>query len=142
MENTIEDVRKWLEYIKGKYGRTKNFIEIVEDEEYIEDGQYVDDIKGKKIFGIKVKVLRVNIYTDNYKYRINAVEKLEGEKSYLGCTVSSRKPLAGEDWTRGNDLADGKLTRETWERIKDHIIGYELIELAPKVEKVEKKEVA
>ena len=34
------------------------------------------------------------------------------ESSYLGCVAQARKPRAGEDWTRGSDLADGELDDE------------------------------
>ena len=76
---------------------------------------------------------RFNIYTESHCYRINAVDRSKDE-GYLGCTASTRKPKAGEDHTRGNDLADGKFTRETWEKIKSDIVAYELVKLAPKVD--------
>jgi hypothetical protein len=46
---------------------------------------------------------------------------------YLGYTASCRTPCAGEDWTRGNDLADGPLTEETWNRIIGDIVSYEMV---------------
>jgi len=70
----------------------------------------------------------VYIYTNDYQYHINAVERSKDD-GYLGCTVSCRKPRPGEQWTRGNDLPDGKLCRETWDNIKKAIIRYELVEL-------------
>lgn len=79
-------------------------------------------------------VMRVQIYTSNHLYRITAVEHQDG-RTYLGCTSSVRKPRAGEDWTRGNDLPDGEFTRETWESIKNGIISNELVRLESKVEK-------
>ena len=54
--------------------------------------------------------------------------------SYLGCTASSRVVRPGEDWTRGNDLPDGKFSRETFDAIVRAIIAYELVELAPQIE--------
>ncbi len=62
----------------------------------------------------------VTLYTDGHSYHITATE------DYLGCGVSCRKPRPGEDWTRGSDLADGKLNEETWNRILRDIIAYEL----------------
>ena len=50
--------------------------------------------------------------------------------TYFRCQVSSRKPRAGEDWTRGNDLPDGKFNEDTWIRIKNAIISYELVKIA------------
>lgn len=68
-----------------------------------------------------------HIYTDRYRYHIMAREAVNLEDSYLGAQVSCRKPRAGEDQHRGNDLPDGKFTRETWENIKNGIIENELI---------------
>ena len=65
-------------------------------------------------------------YTRTNKYNLVAKE------NYLGCQVSSRKPRAGEDWNRGNDLPDGKFNEETWIRIKNAIISYELVKIAKK----------
>ena len=54
----------------------------------------------------------ISLYTDGQKYHIKATKD-----GYLGCVASCRKPRPGEDWTRGNDLSDGKLDEETWNRI-------------------------
>lgn len=67
---------------------------------------------------------RFKLYTDNNVYSINA---RVGDRTYLGCVANSRKPRAGEDWTRGNDLADGDLSIDTWNNILADIIGYELV---------------
>ena len=45
---------------------------------------------------------------------------------YLGCTVSSIKPLEGETWTRGSDLPDGPLNDETMKKIVEKMEIYEL----------------
>ena len=45
-------------------------------------------------------------------------------------------PRAGEDWTRGNDLPDGKLTKETWSSILRGIICYELEDVSKTVNDV------
>lgn len=79
--------------------------------------------KNYKYFG------KVLIYTKDNVYSIRASKDREDDHTYLGCTVSKRKPRAGEDWNRGNDLADGKFNRETWERIKNDIIRYELVKV-------------
>jgi hypothetical protein len=54
----------------------------------------------------------------------------------MGCVVSCRKPRAGEDWTRGNDLPDGAYCYETWIKIKNAIIKHELVKVAKKVRNV------
>ena len=72
--------------------------------------------------------LRFELFTDNNRYSIKAIEK-KGGGSYLGCTASSRKPRAGEDWTRGRDLADGALNHTTWVNILSDIVSYELVKI-------------
>lgn len=68
--------------------------------------------------------IRIRLYTEKNEYCI--VATVDG---YLGCIGSSRKPRAGEDWTRGNDLADGDFSKETWNRILGDIVGYELVRI-------------
>ena len=85
----------------------------------------------------KEKKLYLKIYTKEHKYNISArldVGKLgNGEMlaidGYLGCIGTVRKPRAGEDWTRGNDLADGSYSKETWDRIVRDILAYELVKV-------------
>ncbi len=72
----------------------------------------------------------VIIYTRNHSYSITCSVKNNATKGYLGCIVSARKPLAGEDHTRGKDLADGYFTRKTWNQIVREMLQYELVRLA------------
>ena len=65
----------------------------------------------------------VRIFTKEHIYQIGARE------TYLGCIASVRKPRAGEDWTRGSDLPDGKFSKPTWEKIKSGIVRYELVKV-------------
>lgn len=76
---------------------------------------------------------KVFIYTHNNRYSIRATTRKDGS-SYLGCGVTCRTPRAGETWKRGNDLSDGPFTRETWEKIKNDIIAYELVKVAKPVQ--------
>jgi hypothetical protein len=69
------------------------------------------------------------IYTNEHKYRIYAVDR-KNDDGYLGCSVTTRKMRAGEDWVRGNDLADGVFIKETWGRILCSIVNYELVSLS------------
>lgn len=69
--------------------------------------------------------VRLRLYTDVNQYTINA--HVDGERTYLGAQGASRKPRAGENHTRGNDLSDGPLSEETWTGIKNDIIGFELV---------------
>ena len=56
--------------------------------------------------------------------------------TYLGCVASSRTERAGENWTRGSDLADGAFSRETFDHIMRDVVAYEMVDLAPVVEPV------
>ncbi len=74
---------------------------------------------------------RFCFYTDEHQYFIVAIERSDGDDNdYLGCQVSTRKPRAGEDWTRGNDLPDGKFNKKTWDRIIYAIVSYEMVKLS------------
>lgn len=108
-----KEFKKWLKEI-CRWDRDDWFIDWKSEQINIGDYEY----RGK-----------VWIYTVDNVYGIVALKRKEkGKKdTYLGCTVSKRKPRAGETWTRGNDLADGEFNRKTWDRIKNDIIGYELV---------------
>lgn len=118
----VDQLKQWVQEICRGEKSLKNFMKVIED-----SGE--GDGSGKYKFKFKF-----NIYTRIHLYRITAIEN-EGE-GYLGCTMSNRKPRAGEDWTRGRDLPDGKFTKEIWDKIKNAIIACELVELAPKQKKV------
>lgn len=96
--------------------------------------------------------LSITFFTNRYKYHISAVPtKVRSEKKdnsfttfysgYLGCIAQTRKPRAGEDWNRGNDLPDGKYCVETWSKIVKAIVAYELVKIIkskkPKSDKIE-----
>lgn len=68
--------------------------------------------------------IQIKLYTSTNMYSIVATED-----GYLGAIANSRQPRAGEDWTRGNDLADGEFSKETWVNILNDIVGYELVEI-------------
>lgn len=121
----VDQLKQWVKDEICRWSQFKKFVKVIEDSG--EGGE-----KAKREYEFK---FRFNIYTETHRYRITAYDRSKDE-GYLGCTASTRKPRAGEDWTRGNDLPDGKFTRETWEHIKNAIIAYELAELAPKIEHV------
>ena len=82
------------------------------------------------------KGIRVYLFTKENRYSIkvevpapNNNESENNNYGYLGCVVTSRKPRAGEDWNRGNDLSDGKYCYETWQKIKNDIVSYELVKI-------------
>ena len=72
------------------------------------------------------KELRLSLFTDRHEYKISAHPRTKSV-SYLGCIVYNRAPEPGEEHLRSSDLADGRLTRETWEKIKSDIISTELL---------------
>ena len=97
-----------------------------------------DKIEDFVIIDYKDKTLYLKLFTKDHSYRISArlpdCEKLGNGKmisvdGYLGCQGQIRKPRAGEDWTRGNDLPDGPYTKETWDKIIYAIIAYELVKV-------------
>lgn len=134
---TIEDVARWYERDLSRYASWDNHVEIVDSQSY--EGE--------------PRQLHIRIYTDVHSYSIRANEPalrhvplgpspnddpvaqlppgtpttLRMDDGYLGCVSTTRKPRAGEDWSRGNDLADGPLTERTWYRILGDIISYEMV---------------
>lgn len=104
MKSALEIVKTWLNELLYRTNDIENHFQIEQKE----------------------RSIHISFYTKNNKYSLIAKE------TYLGCGVSSRKPRAGEDWTRGNDLPDGTFSQETWDRIKNAIISYELVKIAQK----------
>lgn len=116
-----KDIKGWLKEI-CRWGNAADFVQVLVDE-----GE-----NGKE--GYRAKV-RCRVYTRDHIYGIVAIDR-EKDGGYLGCTTSTRKPRAGEDWTRGNDLPDGPYDYKTWQKIKNAIVAYELVKIAKKAEAV------
>lgn len=93
-----------------------------------------DDLNNFEIIPIKPHEIRVCVkfYTADHEYSISARVPSHNEETgdfdggYLGCIVNKRKPRVGEHWTRGNDLPDGKYNKETWNKILNRILAYEI----------------
>jgi hypothetical protein len=120
---SINNVRQWIkELVRPGYDPTE-YLNITED-----SSQGIPGGHTKYSF-------RVSFYTNMNEYHIVAVEEIINDKytSYLGCGCTSRLRLPGEDWNRGRDLKDGKLSIETWEKIKDDILWCELVPISPYV---------
>lgn len=66
----------------------------------------------------------IYLYTDTHVYHITTTSS-----GYLGCTASTRKARPGEEWTRGNDLPNGRFSEYTLQSILGAIVGYELKEV-------------
>ena len=112
---TIEEFKSWIGNI-GKFSRSPRNIVVITD--------------GGNGYGNDVweHCYTVCFYTDNNCYHITACDS--NDSSYLGCSSSRRKPRAGEDRTRGSDLADGPLTKKTWHKILGDIVSYEMVDLS------------
>lgn len=126
-ENWLNEISRF-DKVKDFIRKTNNFV-------------FISDYKEKERITIR-------IFTKDHQYSISArlpkmTEEMEykmkqGDKydesitkdnGYLGCIVQSRKPRAGESWNRGNDLADGSYSENTWKKIKDDIIAYEMVKV-------------
>lgn len=79
--------------------------------------------------GVKQIIKDFCFYTSEFKYRFYANDR-SSDDGYLGCVVTARKMRAGEDWNRGNDLADGPFDETTWLSILTSIVNYELVQLS------------
>jgi hypothetical protein len=84
-----------------------------------------DDLARFERQGIEAHPRGWRIYTDQNVYSISA----NVANDYLGCTVKSRKPRAGESHCRGRDLPDGGFDRQTWHRILAGIVSYEMVKV-------------
>jgi hypothetical protein len=83
--------------------------------------QIVDDESFKHIY----------LHTEEHRYAITFRETTIEKRGYLGCIARCRRQKVGEDWTRGNDLADGPDTIETLDSILFDIAGYEISGAGP-----------
>ncbi len=101
LENIRKQLMSWIE--KGKFCNYKS-----------NDCIYIDQEKN---------CVRMHLFTNDNHYSIVA------KSNYLGCTSKSRKPRAGEGWNRGNDLADGNFSKNTWNQILSDIVTYELVDI-------------
>jgi len=112
-EERKEQLLEWLKEI-CPWGKIHDHCEITSNLDKNQTGQ------------LEMTRTQVTIYTHHHRYNI----VFKGD--YLGCIMSNRTPRAGEDWTRGRDLPDGKFCRKTWDAIKDAIIQNELVKIAKK----------
>lgn len=69
--------------------------------------------------------LKVFIYTHCSQYVIYLRKPIKDE-GYIGCGVTNRMERPGETWKRGRDLPDGKYNEETFRKIVNAIVAYEL----------------
>lgn len=119
---TIEKFRTWLEELT-RFSENAKSIEVVDDRQ----GPFYEHERQNSTEPlVSSRVLAIKIYTDTNCYSIRGIERPK-KNGYLGCIALTRKPRAGEDHHRGNDLADGPLDYSTWKKILADIVGYELV---------------
>ena len=125
MKTWKSQFKDWLKEI-CPYDRIEPYVQF---DGYVPESWGLDESEVRQVntewskHDILGEILKIRIFSrDNY-YAIVAKEK------YLGCTVSKRKSRAGENWSRGSDLPDGKFNRETWKKIKHAIVRYELVKV-------------
>lgn len=104
--------------------------QLIEWMDMMKNGYRDSDIYMHEFEGDGEKGIRIGLFTDVNDYSIVAID------NYLGCTYSSRRPRAGEDWTRGGDLADGEFCQKTWVKILSDIIGAELVKIHRPIKKL------
>ena len=89
---------------------------------------------GFKSFKDEIR-LHMLLYTGSNKYSITGfIETKKDGRTYLGCSVSSRTALVGEDFIRSCHLAEGDYTKETWEKIIMDMFSHEIIDRTTKRE--------
>jgi len=84
--------------------------------------------------GLKSKHLRWEHSDGGFQRAVFATTKnnyfVAFKDTYLGLTVSSRVARPGETWLRGNDLPDGEFSKDTFDRMMDAVLTYELREVS------------
>lgn len=102
--------------------------------EWVSELRWFQDCRKPELWlhDIDDESVSIALYTDTNRYRINIrLRNDKGLDPYMGAYVSTRKPRAGENHTRGNDLPDGTFGRELWHEILRNIVGYELVQIRP-----------
>lgn len=56
------------------------------------------------------------------------------DNGYLSCSITTRKPRAGESWNRGRDMIDGPYRKETFDAIVKDILAVEMVKVVRKSE--------
>ena len=129
---TLDELRttlvEWLERVKAWYdssGQDWNDY-ILTDKEW-HDYLYPPDRLGcSMVWEPKDNRLHLVLYTNDHRYHVGLHLKDDGSV-YMGCMAQARKPRAGENWDRGNDLHDGGFTWDDFVAIMLDIAAYEMV---------------
>lgn len=135
-EKSVMDFKEMLRQLVSwmNMGRFNPHAEVGEN-----DPPFCDSVMRKSFYLNENKDwIRIMIFTQTNEYVIDARLRHDGT-AYLGCVASCRKPRAGEDWTRGRDLADGDFCRETWFKILADIVSAESVAIQRPVELLVRK---
>lgn len=104
----LNEVKVWYEPSEQKWS------------DYIQTDQERLDC-GSRERSTRPEVQHLTLWTNDHEYHISFSHR------YMGCIASCRKPRAGENWTRGNDLHDGDFSKETFDGVMKDIVRYELV---------------
>lgn len=115
---SIEDLKTWFDRDLGRFAKW--------DTHVIAEKPYAAGEIGKS----EHICYPFCFFTNNQKWRMVLINRSEPS---LMCNSDTRKPRAGEDWTRGRDMTEGPLTEETWQRFLAEIVSYEIVEISPYV---------
>jgi hypothetical protein len=94
--------------------------------------EYIDQIKRYSHTVIAEDICssnqrRIYFFLGDHKYVINILPPSDDKpRGYMGGGVTALEPLPGEQCTRGNDIHDGPYGEETWYKIMEDIVSYEL----------------
>lgn len=127
----------WNPMLEQAYEKVREWLRVVYRPSQIDRAVHVrpDDGECGSIY--------VKIWTDTNEYRVCISLKPTGrlEDAYMGASASTRKPRAGETWTRGNDLPDGRFSDGLWRDILAAIVRYEAQEVKSEKWKEERRPV-
>jgi hypothetical protein len=111
---TIKDFRRWIKRDLSRFSPINTHLHT------LSSGSMSDVVATSEV--------SISLFTQSNEYNIRATERSNGG-GYLGCISKSRKPRAGEDWRRGNDLSDGPLSEKTWHSILSDIVSFEMVRI-------------
>ena len=131
----------WLKSI-SRYQKVKDFVYISDYKKghihlriFTKDHSYNisaklpsnDDMTCKSCGSIKTEKLETGVTEERHIGCLKCGKSNKSKWGYLGCITKTRKPRAGEDWNRGNDLPDGAYCVETFREITRSMLAYELV---------------
>ena len=111
----IESFKEWLKEINNE----ENYFNVK-----------IDEKQHHPIDKTDVWLYKVCFYTDSYEYEIFVTDPNYADGN-LSCLVTCRKERAGEGWLRRDLIHNEKLTYESWNKLKNKIINYEMVKLEP-----------